>query len=56
MSDPTEMTRRNMVQVINGNAGDRERLKAEHGQVWDTTELQSDFDVLGFAAWGFTPD
>jgi len=49
-TDPTEMTRRSMVQAINMNAGERERLEAQHGHVWDTTELQADFDVLGFAA------
>jgi len=50
MSDPTETIRRSMVQQINGVARDRERLTAQHGQVWDTTELQADFEVLGFAA------
>jgi hypothetical protein len=50
MSDPTEMIRRTMVQQINTDAGDRDRLEAQHGQVWDTTELQTDFDVVGFAA------
>jgi len=50
MSDPTETIRRTMVQQINIDAGDRERLEAQHGQVWDTTELQADFEVLGFAA------
>lgn len=50
MSDPTEMIRRSMVREINGNNGDREQLEAEHGRVWDTAELQQDFDVLGFAA------
>jgi hypothetical protein len=50
MSDPTEMTRRSMVQQINGNAGDRDRLEAQYGQVWDTQQLQADFEVLSFAA------
>ncbi len=27
-----------------------ERLEAQHGQVWDTQQLQTDFDVQGFAA------
>jgi hypothetical protein len=39
-----------MVQQINTDAGDRERLEAQHGQVWDTQQLQADFDVQGFAA------
>ena len=50
MSDPTETIRRLMVQQINTDVSDRERLQEKHGQVWDTTELQADFDVLGFAA------
>ena len=50
MSDPTETIRRTMVQQINTDAGDRERLEAQYGQVWDTQQLQADFDVLGFAA------
>lgn len=27
---------------------EREYLEANHGQVWDTSELQVDFEVLGF--------
>jgi hypothetical protein len=50
MTDPTETIRRTMVQQINSDAGDRERLEAQHGRVWSTTELQQDFDVQGFAA------
>ena len=50
MTDPTETIRRTMVQQINSDAGDRERLEALHGQVWDTAELQQDFEVLSFAA------
>ena len=50
MSDPTETIRRTMVQQINSDAGDRERLEQKHGKVWDTQQLQTDFDVLGFAA------
>jgi hypothetical protein len=50
MSDPTETIRRSMAQEINSTAGDRERLEAQHGQVWDTQQLQTDFDVQGFAA------
>jgi hypothetical protein len=50
MTDPTETIRRTMVQQINSDAGDRERLEAQHGRVWDTQQLQADFDVLSFAA------
>jgi len=50
MSDPTESTRRNMLAEINVAPGSREHLEAKHGQVWDTDQLQDDFEVLGFAA------
>ncbi len=50
MSDPTETTRRQMVQEINSQPGSRELLEAQHGQAWDTTELQQEFSVLGFMA------
>jgi hypothetical protein len=50
MSDSTEAVRRTMVKQINADPGDRERLEAEHGKVWDTQQLQTDFAVLGFAA------
>jgi hypothetical protein len=50
MSDPTESIRRQMVAEINAEPGSREALEAKHGQVWDTTELQRDFEVLGFMA------
>ncbi len=50
MSDPTETVRRSMVQQINTVPGDRERLEAQHGRVWNTTELQQDFDVMSFSA------
>ena len=50
MTDPTESIRRQMVADINAEPGSREALEAKHGQVWDTTELQRDFEVLGFLA------
>ena len=50
MSDPTESVRRAMVQEVNSQAGDRGRLEARHGQVWDTRELQQDFTVESFCA------
>jgi len=50
MSDPTEAARREMVQEINSNAGPRAELEREHGQVWDTTEMQRDFEPIGFVA------
>lgn len=50
MSDQTESTRREMVAEINAEPGSREYLEAKHGQVWDTSEMQADFDALGFLA------
>ena len=50
MNDPTEETRRSMVTDINAEPGSRESLEAQHGQVWDTQQLASEFDVLGFMA------
>ena len=50
MYDGTEQVRRQMVAEINANAGERAELEARYGQVWDTSELQRDFDVIGFMA------
>ena len=50
MTDPTEAIRRQQVAQINAQPGTREYLEAKHGQVWDTSELQQEFDVLGFLA------
>ena len=41
MNDPTE---------INAVEGSREYLEATHGEVWDTTELQEQYEVLAFMA------
>ncbi len=50
MSDSTENIRRQQLAEINAEPGSREHLEAQHGQVWDTTQLQADFEVLGFLA------
>ena len=50
MTDETEAYRRQRVAEINANPGSREALEAQYGQVWDTSELQKDFQVLGFGA------
>jgi len=50
MSDPTESIRREMVAEINAEPGSREYLEAKHGKVWDTTEMQEEFEALGFMA------
>lgn len=48
MADATEGIRRQMVAEINARPGSREALEAEHGQVWDTNQLTSEFEVIGF--------
>ncbi len=48
--DPTESTRRAMVAQLAADPGPRERLEAEHGQVWNTDQLCAEFTVLGFLA------
>jgi hypothetical protein len=48
--DPTENARRQMLSEINAEPGSREYLTAKHGQVWDTSELSEDFEVIGFMA------
>jgi len=50
MTDPTEDIRKQMLVEINSVPGSREYLEAKHGQVWSTSELSQDFDVIGFAA------
>jgi hypothetical protein len=50
MDDPTEDTRRAMVEEINSQLKDRNALQKEYGQVWDTKELGDDFEVMGFMA------
>jgi hypothetical protein len=50
MFDETEGIRREMTATINANAGPRAELEAKHGQVWDTSQLQDDFQVVGFMA------
>ena len=35
---------------INRQAEVRAAVEARHGQVWNTSELASDFEVLGFVA------
>ena len=50
MADPTEDIRKQMLTEINAEPGSREYLEAKHGQVWSTSELSDDFDVIGFMA------
>jgi hypothetical protein len=50
MNDPTETIRRQRLVEINLVSGSREALEAEHGQVWDTSQLMEDFEAIGFMA------
>jgi hypothetical protein len=50
MIDPTEEARRALVAEINSQAAERTTLEARHGQVWNTSELANDFEVMEFAA------
>lgn len=49
-SDLSEGVRRAMARELNVAAAERDVLEKEYGQVWDTAQLATDFDVLGFAA------
>ncbi len=45
-----EDARRVRLQEINTDAGDRARLEERYGRIWDTEELRTEFEVLGFMA------
>jgi hypothetical protein len=55
-NDQTEPLRRKRLAEINitvesqDGENERQRLEAQHGQVWDATRLSAEFEVLGFAA------
>ncbi len=50
MSDVTETFRRELTAEINAVEGSREHMESEHGQVWDTGQMQNEFQALAFAA------
>ena len=56
MAAPTESIRRQIVKAINDEVVsdspdlERERLKLKYGKVWDTKEVQEDFEISGFMA------
>lgn len=50
MSDQSETIRRAMVQAINAEPGSREDLESRYGEVWDTSQLQQTFTVMGFCS------
>jgi len=50
MADETESIRKSMAQTLNAEPGSRDDLESKYGDVWDTTELQEHFTVLGFCS------
>lgn len=48
--DPTEDVRRLQQTVINVEPGSRESLLEDWPQVWDTQEVEAEFNVIGFMA------
>lgn len=42
--------RRKRGEEINTDPGEKEALEKKYGKVWTTSELQEEFDVVGFAA------
>ena len=48
--DTTESIRRQLIQEINGSPLERKEMEEKHEKVWNTTELQVDFEVVGFLA------
>jgi len=53
--DSTEKIRRQMVNEINSNPSERELLEKEHGQVWNTSEVSQDFEIVGFMKSNIAP-
>lgn len=48
--DALEQARAERLAEINAAPGSRQALEEAHGRVWETEELRSEFDVLGFLA------
>lgn len=50
--DPTEQTRRDMVQEINSHPSVKSELESDYGvgNVWSTAELSERFEVIAFRA------
>lgn len=55
-SDETEEVRRSRLTVVNNAVEskdpttERQRLEAQYGRVWDTSQLSVEFEALGFMA------
>lgn len=46
----TNDSRRELARKINSEPGNRAELEAAYGEVWDTDELERDFEIKGFLA------
>jgi hypothetical protein len=50
VADVTEGLRRALQAELNAVQAERDVLEAEHGRIWNTTELVTDYEVQGFMA------
>ena len=50
MADQTETIRKQMVVELNSEENTKAELEAKHGKVWTTSEMQEEFEALGFMA------
>lgn len=48
--DETETIRRIMQSDLNAAMAERAKLESAYGQVWNTSELSTDFEVISFMA------
>ena len=48
--DESELLRRERLHELNTDDNDREQLELLYGQVWSTSEMQKDFEAIGFMA------
>jgi hypothetical protein len=48
--DVDDAVRQTVISEINQEAAERSRLEEQHGQVWSTDELTTDFEVRTFLA------
>jgi hypothetical protein len=49
MSD-ADVIRAEQAALLNENAAERAKLEELYGKVWDTDQLQEEFEAIGFAA------
>ena len=48
--DILELKQREKIAELNSVEGERIELEKKYGQVWNTSELQQDYNVVGFGA------